>query len=219
MLDHFSLGVRNMEASVTTLIAGDRLSPRHDGPQMGLDGKWQANLYDPDGTRVELMEFQPSVEALLLGVHGREPHGLNGSGRDQHGLRHQGRDRRSRGGSLRLHRPEDHVRRQAHRRGRHGLRLRERDRGRAGPGRARRRHLRRSDRKAPGVDRHTPRVSVAVRRTALARRPLGRRELKPLNDWTDGRPETELNFKFYRQATNKIVGVSDQAAAFLDGFF
>jgi catechol 2,3-dioxygenase-like lactoylglutathione lyase family enzyme len=62
VLNHFSLGVRNMEASVTTLIAGDRLSPRHDGPQMGLDGKWQANLYDPDGTRVELMEFQPVVK-------------------------------------------------------------------------------------------------------------------------------------------------------------
>jgi catechol 2,3-dioxygenase-like lactoylglutathione lyase family enzyme len=59
VLNHFSLGVANMEAAVTTLIAGDRLSPRHDGPQMGLDGKWQANLYDPDGSRVELMEFQP----------------------------------------------------------------------------------------------------------------------------------------------------------------
>ena len=35
---------------------------RHDGPQMGLDGKWQANLYDPDGTRVELMEFQPVIK-------------------------------------------------------------------------------------------------------------------------------------------------------------
>ena len=62
VLNHVSLGVRNMEATVTTLIAGDRLSPRHDGPQMGLDGKWQANLYDPDGTRVELMEFQPVVK-------------------------------------------------------------------------------------------------------------------------------------------------------------
>ena len=59
VLDHFSIGVKNMEAAVTTLIAGDRLSPRHDGPNMGMDGKWQANLYDPDGTRVELMEFQP----------------------------------------------------------------------------------------------------------------------------------------------------------------
>jgi hypothetical protein len=35
----------------------------------------------------------------------------------------------------------------------------------------------------------------------------------------DGRPETELNFKFYRQATNKIVGLSDSAAAFLARFF
>ncbi len=59
VLNHFSLGVPNMEAAVTTLIKGDRLSLRHDGPQMGKDGKWQANLYDPDGTRVELMEFQP----------------------------------------------------------------------------------------------------------------------------------------------------------------
>jgi catechol 2,3-dioxygenase-like lactoylglutathione lyase family enzyme len=59
VLNHLSLGVPNMEAAVTRLINEDRLSPRHDGPQMGKDGKWQANLYDPDGTRVELMEFQP----------------------------------------------------------------------------------------------------------------------------------------------------------------
>lgn len=59
VLNHLSLGVRNMEEAVTTLHRDNRLSPRHDGPQMGLDGKWQANLYDPDGTRVELMEFQP----------------------------------------------------------------------------------------------------------------------------------------------------------------
>ncbi|WP_283843185.1 MULTISPECIES: hypothetical protein [unclassified Bradyrhizobium] len=29
----------------------------------------------------------------------------------------------------------------------------------------------------------------------------------------------ELNFKFYRQATNKIVGITDEAASFLDRFF
>lgn len=52
----------------------------------------------------------------------------------------------------------------------------------------------------PDVERQTPRVSVRVTRD-------------------DGRPETELNFKFYRQATNKIVGVTDEAAAFLDTFF
>src|SRR4051812_15453310 len=62
VLNHFSIGVPNMEEAVTTLYREDRLSPRHDGPQMGLDGKWQANLYDPDGTRVELMEFQPVMK-------------------------------------------------------------------------------------------------------------------------------------------------------------
>jgi hypothetical protein len=73
--------------------------------------------------------------------------------------------------------------------------------------------------RARGVDRQTPRVSITVRRTALAKRRLGRGELKLFSAWDDGRPETELNFKLYRQATNKIVGISDEAAAFLDGFF
>jgi hypothetical protein len=69
-----------------------------------------------------------------------------------------------------------------------------------------------------GIARQTPRVSVTIKRTALARRRLGRSELKLFSNWNDGRPQTELNFKFYRQATNKIVGVSDNAAAFLRGF-
>ncbi len=70
-----------------------------------------------------------------------------------------------------------------------------------------------------GIARQTPRVSIEVRRTALAKRPLGRSALKPFSEWDDGRPATELNFKFYRQATNKIVGLSDTASAFLDTFF
>lgn len=73
--------------------------------------------------------------------------------------------------------------------------------------------------KKPGIARQTPRVSITLRRTALAKRRLGRSELKPFSDWNDGRPETELNFKFYRQATNKIAGISEEAAAFLRGFF
>ncbi|MEO8064420.1 MAG: hypothetical protein ABI821_16915 [Pseudomonadota bacterium] len=71
----------------------------------------------------------------------------------------------------------------------------------------------------PGVERQTPRVSIEVKRAALVKRRLGRAELKPFSRWADGRPETELNFKFYRQATNKIVGVTDAAARFLRGHF
>jgi hypothetical protein len=69
------------------------------------------------------------------------------------------------------------------------------------------------------IARQTPRVSIAINRTALARRPLGRSELKRFTDWKDGRAETELNFKFYRQATNKLAGVCDVTGAFLDQFF
>jgi len=73
--------------------------------------------------------------------------------------------------------------------------------------------------KPADVTRWTPRVSITVRRTGLASRPLGRQELKRFADWKDGRPETELNFKLYRQATNKIIGISSQAGAFLRSYF
>ena len=73
--------------------------------------------------------------------------------------------------------------------------------------------------KKRGIARQTPRVSITLRRTALAKRRLGRSELALFSKWNDGRPETELNFKFYRQATNKIASISDEAAAFLRRFF
>lgn len=73
--------------------------------------------------------------------------------------------------------------------------------------------------KKPGVPRQTPRVSITVRRTAISKRQLGRSQLRHFTDWSDGQVQTELNFKFYRQATNKIVAISHEAEAFLDGFF
>ena len=69
------------------------------------------------------------------------------------------------------------------------------------------------------VARQTPRVSITVERSAVAKRRLGRSELKHFSDWNDGRPETELNFKLYRQATDKIIGISAEAAKFLNKMF
>jgi hypothetical protein len=73
------------------------------------------------------------------------------------------------------------------------------------------------------------RVRLSVTLTAIATRPLGRTELRPYRAQPDlalGRldpsgmdAEAELDHKLYRQATNKIAGVSDAAAAFLEGFF
>ena len=73
--------------------------------------------------------------------------------------------------------------------------------------------------KKRGITRQTPRVSISMKRIALAKRRLGRSELKYFTDWNDGQPGTELNFKFYRQATNKVVGISNETAALLCAFF
>ena len=73
--------------------------------------------------------------------------------------------------------------------------------------------------KRPGGERQTPRVSLSIGGLTRSRQALGRSDLKRFTDWSDGQPGTELNFKFYRQATNKVAGVSDEAAAFLGQFF
>ena len=70
-----------------------------------------------------------------------------------------------------------------------------------------------------GIARQTPRVSITVKRTGSTRRRLGRNELKPFAGSNDERPESELHFRFYRQATNKIIGLTEGTAAFLRTFF
>ena len=99
------------------------------------------------------------------------------------------------------------------------FRLRERERRRARSHRERRRHLGQSDRKETR-DRPANAAREHHHQTHRAREAApGAERAQTFSDWNDGRPETELNFKFYRQATNKIVGISDKAAAFLRGFF
>jgi len=69
------------------------------------------------------------------------------------------------------------------------------------------------------VEIRDPRANITVKHTVLAMRPLGRADLKPFNDWNDGRPETELNFKYYCQATTKIVGILDGVVRFFENLF
>ena len=45
-----------------------------DKAEIGRDGKWQLNLYDPDGTRVELMEFTPVQTPCCSSYTGPHPH-------------------------------------------------------------------------------------------------------------------------------------------------
>ena len=58
VLDHLSIGEVSVFDAYKALAAGNRLSGVHDKePKIGKDGKGQFNLYDPDGIRLELMNF------------------------------------------------------------------------------------------------------------------------------------------------------------------
>jgi len=63
VLNHFALGVPNMQAVYTKLWNDDRLAGQVDArgvqntPKIGRDAKWQLTLLDPDGTRAEVMEL------------------------------------------------------------------------------------------------------------------------------------------------------------------
>lgn len=57
VLNHFSLGVRSTADAYTLLWNADRLAGQTQTPKIGRDAKWQLNLFDPDGTRAEIMEL------------------------------------------------------------------------------------------------------------------------------------------------------------------
>ncbi|MBV8809667.1 MAG: VOC family protein, partial [Acidobacteriaceae bacterium] len=57
VLHHLALGVNNIQEGYKTVLAHGMKPP--EPPKIGRDGKWQLNLYDPNYTRTELMEFKP----------------------------------------------------------------------------------------------------------------------------------------------------------------
>ena len=58
VMNHFALGVKDIQTPYKEVL--QRVSIAPEKPKIGRDGKWQLNLYDPDLTRVELMEFKPA---------------------------------------------------------------------------------------------------------------------------------------------------------------
>jgi hypothetical protein len=70
-MNHFALGVVNVKTAENELgKAGVKMT---EDPKIGRDGKWQLNLYDPDLTRVELMEFTPSRKPCCSEYTGNHP--------------------------------------------------------------------------------------------------------------------------------------------------
>jgi catechol 2,3-dioxygenase-like lactoylglutathione lyase family enzyme len=58
VMNHFSFGVSAMRPTFEKLRA--RGYRTDDQPEIGRDGKWQFDVFDPDATRVEFMEFAPA---------------------------------------------------------------------------------------------------------------------------------------------------------------
>jgi catechol 2,3-dioxygenase-like lactoylglutathione lyase family enzyme len=73
VLNHISLGVVDMK-SAQALLESHGWKP-HGGEkaQMGKDGKWQLNVFDPDLTRIELMELKPAEKPCCADFTGPHP--------------------------------------------------------------------------------------------------------------------------------------------------
>jgi len=74
VMDHVSIGVASVPDAYQVLVNGGRLSGRHDqAPKIGLDGKYQFNLYDPDGTRIEVMNFHATEKPCCSPFTAEDP--------------------------------------------------------------------------------------------------------------------------------------------------
>jgi catechol 2,3-dioxygenase-like lactoylglutathione lyase family enzyme len=73
VLNHISLGVADMKAAQTKLEAHGWKPNGSEKAQMGKDGKWQLNLFDPDLSRIELMEFKPVEKPCCSEFTGPHP--------------------------------------------------------------------------------------------------------------------------------------------------
>ncbi|MGB7844821.1 MAG: VOC family protein [Candidatus Acidiferrum sp.] len=71
VMNHIALGVTDVRATAKALHAKGMKLPEE--PKIGRDGKWQLNLYDPDETRVELMEFTPVERPCCSEYTGNHP--------------------------------------------------------------------------------------------------------------------------------------------------
>jgi len=74
VLDHLSIGEVSVFDAYKVLESGNRLGGRHDdAPKIGKDGKGQFNLYDPDGIRLELMNFHATEKPCCSSFTAEDP--------------------------------------------------------------------------------------------------------------------------------------------------
>src|SRR5712664_3736994 len=71
VMNHIALGVPDIKAAREQLIKNG-WKPGEE-PKIGRGGKWQLNLYDPDDTRIEFMEFTPVQKPCCSEYTGPHP--------------------------------------------------------------------------------------------------------------------------------------------------
>ena len=71
VMNHIALGIPDIRAAREQLIKNG-WKPGEE-PKIGRGGKWQLNLYDPDDTRVEFMEFTPVQKPCCSDYTGPHP--------------------------------------------------------------------------------------------------------------------------------------------------
>jgi catechol 2,3-dioxygenase-like lactoylglutathione lyase family enzyme len=71
VMNHIALGVTDIQKAKRQLLKNG--GKPGEEPKLGRDGKWQLNLYDPDDTRVEFMEFKPVEKPCCSEFAGTHP--------------------------------------------------------------------------------------------------------------------------------------------------
>jgi len=70
--NHFSFGVKDVHTAAAELRSKGNTT--FDGPEVGRDGKDSLDTYDPDATRVEIMEFAPVQKPCCHPYTADHPH-------------------------------------------------------------------------------------------------------------------------------------------------
>jgi catechol 2,3-dioxygenase-like lactoylglutathione lyase family enzyme len=73
VMNHISLGVADMSKAQAILESHGWKVHGGEHPQMGRDGKRQLNVFDPDFSRIELMEFKPAEKPCCSDFTGPHP--------------------------------------------------------------------------------------------------------------------------------------------------
>ncbi len=73
VMDHVSLGVEKMDSVVAQLQKNGCTGADCTAAKLGRDGKVQLNMYDPDQSRIEFMEFKPSGPTCCSTYTGPHP--------------------------------------------------------------------------------------------------------------------------------------------------